>query len=576
MHKWQKLVLIVPLMFSMDLLAQETSGPCSDSPTTLCLKDGRFKVEMGWKDFEGNAETVSDAPFGGPGRVTRIDDDWDGFYFFNSDNLEMLIHVFQGCGFNDRYWVFAAGTTNVEYDITVTDTSNGETRSYSNESGNPMAPITDTGAFATCPRRAMAESPAAETASAPADQVEDSHGSGDCVASSTVACLHDGRFELSLKNGSNDSPVTTMAAGTAGFAYSNPTFYDLMVNVTDGRSSNGQYWVSYSMFESIPFVLTVKDHKTGETQTYEHKSGDPLRLYDQQAFVGEDILELDGTLSGSWYAQARDGEGFIVDIAVVNGVKTLVLYYFTFENNDSGRQAWLIGSAPIIGNGATVPVIIASGTEFGQAFNPENMVRTDWGHVKITFNTCDGASIESSSPFFPVVDYDLIRLTPSPTGVQGVCQPSAAAGSASSPDGADPEAVNLVDGGYSGSWYQLARNGEGLIFNIAEIGGVNTLVVFYFTYENNSSGRQAWLVGSAPIIGNSADVPMIIASGTQFGDLFNPNDVVRTPWGNVKVTWESCDLATIEVTSESYGNISFEVGRLTPPTIGSTGDCAIQ
>ena len=113
----------------------------------------------------------------------------------------------------------------------------------------------------------------------------------------------------------------------------------------------------YTAFPDTPdFTLTVTDTVQDETKTYEY-SGAQAVVMDQQAFAGDDVLTVDGTLSGSWFSTERDGEGFIFDIAEVNGVPTLVLYYFTYENNDSGRQAWLVGSAPIIGNKAAVPVI---------------------------------------------------------------------------------------------------------------------------------------------------------------------------------------------------------------------------
>ena len=55
------------------------------------------------------------------------------------------------CTFNDHFWVFCGGTTNVEFTLTVTDTQTSQTKSYFNPLGMPAAPITDTSAFATCP-----------------------------------------------------------------------------------------------------------------------------------------------------------------------------------------------------------------------------------------------------------------------------------------------------------------------------------------------------------------------------------------------------------------------------------------
>lgn len=59
--------------------------------------------------------------------------------------------MLNGCSVNQRYWVFAAGPTNAQVTITVTDTKTGLQEVYTNPLGKVFAPITDTGAFATCP-----------------------------------------------------------------------------------------------------------------------------------------------------------------------------------------------------------------------------------------------------------------------------------------------------------------------------------------------------------------------------------------------------------------------------------------
>jgi len=544
---------------------QVGADPCEPTPTTLCLNNDRFKVEVGWFAEAGNLDTVQNFDGAGAARNTPVSEVWTGMWFFDPDNLDLLIHVFQGCNFNDRYWVFAAGLTNVEVTLTVTDTQNGEKKEFFSPLGTVFEPITDTAAFDTCPfQSAQSMPPVVIQQAAP----ETKQTSGPCVADPTTACLHDGRFKATVKTLGTDSPAQALADGTAGFPFSNPTFFDLFVSVIDGSSANDEYWVHYSMFpNTADFTLTVEDMVKGGSKTYTHGASDPLAVLDKAAFGGDSITPIDGTLAGSWFAQQRDGESFIFDIAEVKGIPTLVLYYFSFENNTSGRQAWLVGSAPIIGNKASVPVNIADGASFGPSFDPDTVTQTDWGNVKVTVLSCDRVLVESNSTLFPAIRYEAMRLTPAPTGVQGVCQATQAVSKASEKAGLQ------IDGGYSGSWFQPARDGEGFIFNIAQIGGVNTLVVFYFTYENNNSGRQAWLVGSAPIVGNGADVPMQIASGAQFGDAFDPADVAFNNWGNVKVTWQSCTLATVAITS-SFGNLSFDIVPLTPPTIGTTGSCA--
>ncbi len=116
---------------------------CTPSQTRLCLNQGRFEVEVVWRDFAGGT---------GPGRPVPISVEDSGlFYFFDPDNWEILVKVLDGCAINDRYWVFAAATTDVEYTLTVTDTINGEHVQYFNTLGTASPAITDTEAFATCP-----------------------------------------------------------------------------------------------------------------------------------------------------------------------------------------------------------------------------------------------------------------------------------------------------------------------------------------------------------------------------------------------------------------------------------------
>lgn len=124
-------------------LAARRDGDCTPSAKTLCLGDGgRFQVDVEFRDFTGGTKPAVPLP-----------DSMDTgmFYFFSPDNWEMLLRVVDGCATNGNFWVFFGGTTNVEYELTVTDTENGQVRSYSNPLGTPAPAILDTAAFATCP-----------------------------------------------------------------------------------------------------------------------------------------------------------------------------------------------------------------------------------------------------------------------------------------------------------------------------------------------------------------------------------------------------------------------------------------
>ena len=120
--------------------------PCQPTfPDNLCLQNDRFAVRTFWRTQFGTR---------GPGTVVPgvASDDSGLFYFFNSDNWEVLLKVLDACKHpSERFWVFSAATTNVEYTITVTDTDAQQVNTYVNPLGLSAPAVTDTAAFATCP-----------------------------------------------------------------------------------------------------------------------------------------------------------------------------------------------------------------------------------------------------------------------------------------------------------------------------------------------------------------------------------------------------------------------------------------
>lgn len=132
-------------------LSPSSSGPCVPGPTTACLGvGGRFKVEGWMKDFATppTQYPLQVAQLGGGDVLSQ---DSAVMFAFAADNWELLIKVLNGCVLNNSYWVYYAATTNVEYQITVTDTQTGLPRVYSNTAGVVSPAVTDTNAFATCP-----------------------------------------------------------------------------------------------------------------------------------------------------------------------------------------------------------------------------------------------------------------------------------------------------------------------------------------------------------------------------------------------------------------------------------------
>jgi hypothetical protein len=114
------------------------NNPCA-APNTICLHNNRFATKITWRTTDGKSS--------GDGVPIKYTTDSGLWWFFGSDNIEVLLKILDACGLNNRYWVFSAATTDVEYTITVTDTLTGKVKTYFHAGGSPAPAITDTDAI---------------------------------------------------------------------------------------------------------------------------------------------------------------------------------------------------------------------------------------------------------------------------------------------------------------------------------------------------------------------------------------------------------------------------------------------
>jgi len=129
------------------LSARQASGrlnklTCAPDAQTLCLSQGRIRVETTWETRDGQR---------GRGRAVPLTSDTGTFWFFSAANVETIVKALDACSFNDRRWFFAAGLTDVGVETTVTDTATGVVKSYRNPLGRPYAAVQDTDAFDCTP-----------------------------------------------------------------------------------------------------------------------------------------------------------------------------------------------------------------------------------------------------------------------------------------------------------------------------------------------------------------------------------------------------------------------------------------
>jgi outer membrane protein assembly factor BamB len=145
---WQSPIVVNGRLYLTDQIGHlvayglATPPPCVADATTLCLNGRRFQVRVTWKTAAGAT---------GDGQAAPLTPDTGYFWFFNSQNVELLIKVLNGCAADNAYWVFAGGLTDVRTVTTVTDTRTGQAKTYRNLQGHPFQPVQDTAAFPSCP-----------------------------------------------------------------------------------------------------------------------------------------------------------------------------------------------------------------------------------------------------------------------------------------------------------------------------------------------------------------------------------------------------------------------------------------
>lgn len=253
-------------------------APCVAASTTLCLHDNRFRVEV----FRS---ATSSSPAGSGQAVPRTSDT-GGFWFFSNDNTELLVKVLDGRSFNGHFWVFFASLTDVGFDLTVTDTLTGQSKSYRNVQGQ-LASVADTLAFAAVgglmaprERSASATEASAEAAAVP---------NGPCAVSSTVLCLNDQRFRVQVSWQAPDrtggaGQIVPMSPNSGGFWFFDSANIELVVKVLDGRALNGRFWVFYGALSNVAYTITVTDTQTGLVRTYVNPQGQLGSVADTAAF----------------------------------------------------------------------------------------------------------------------------------------------------------------------------------------------------------------------------------------------------------------------------------------------------
>ncbi len=283
----------------------DVRGACRTGENFLCVREGRFEVQVHWKNnaVTGNYGSGRSVP-------VEVSDESGLFWFFNEANIELVVKVLDGGGINGNYWVFYGALSDVEYWITVRETAGGGRRTYHNPQGR-ICGQNDTAAF---PQGAAAGVVASRAKRAPGSPGIDLlrigaeplgeariarpvHGDGHCEPGPHRLCVLENRFALEVRfvdpnasypEGDPGKAATVLPSltteETGFFWFFNEANIELAAKVLDGRKQNGRFWLLYGGVSDVEYTLTVTDTVTGLQESYRNEQGSICGGVDTDAF----------------------------------------------------------------------------------------------------------------------------------------------------------------------------------------------------------------------------------------------------------------------------------------------------
>ncbi|MEE4305130.1 MAG: hypothetical protein V2J19_13365 [Wenzhouxiangella sp.] len=149
-------------------------------------------------------------------------------------------------------------------------------------------------------------------------------------------------------------------------------------------------------------VIDFEDCDRG-TVSYDSELGQgsgQFELVRLSNIAGLDCGETVGTVlngfSGGFYNRQRSGEGLQVHVTDIDGARTPVVYWPTYDAD--GRQVWLLGIGSIEGERIAIDNLRRlSGASFGPDFDPESVVDEYWGELQIDYQGCDLLTLSYSA-----------------------------------------------------------------------------------------------------------------------------------------------------------------------------------
>ena len=258
-------------------------GDSTDCTPTdvVAVMQGNYEIRMCFETPSGTSTDASNY---------HLESDTSGLlYFFDRDNVEVLVKVLDGCAINGHRWVFIAPVTDLAFNLTITERSTGRSFEHRNPKSRTARTRSDTAAF-PCRREASAS---LAPSGAAAGRVHDAALVGATPPTGASARPDAGTGAGSAKPGAApDAPPSTckptgpgiqldggyrldMCFATPGGLvqsaldwglYGNSSallyFFDrsnaeVLVKLLDGCAINGHRWVFSAPATDLEFNLTI-------------------------------------------------------------------------------------------------------------------------------------------------------------------------------------------------------------------------------------------------------------------------------------------------------------------------------
>ncbi len=129
---------------------------------------------------------------------------------------------------------------------------------------------------------------------------------------------------------------------------------------------------------------------------------------------------------------------------------------------------------------------------------------------------------------------------------------------------ATPTSTFAIGSGITGSWYDPAQSGHGLV---VEVLPDQRFLAAWFAFDPTGT-QQAWFMGTGTYSGSTATVASVVQPvGGRWIPNFDPAAVVNRPWGTLTFTFTDCNHGRVDFSSTvpGYGGGSMNLTRLTRP-----------